>query len=71
MVKSKLIQITPFMTNFKLSKDMGPQNDVDLKGMLSTLFQNAIGSLMYAMVCKRLDIAHAMGVVNQFMANFG
>jgi hypothetical protein len=59
------------MTNCKLSKDMAFQNDVDLEGMLAILFQNAIGSLMYAMVCISLDIAHAMGVVSQFMANFG
>jgi ATP-binding cassette subfamily B (MDR/TAP) protein 1 len=71
MVKSKLVQITPFMTNCKLSKDMGPQNDVNLEGLLAILFQNVIGSFMYVMVCIKLDIAHAMGVVSQFMANLG
>jgi len=25
---------------------------------------------MYAMECKRFDIGHVMGFVNQFMANF-
>jgi len=63
MDESKLIR-TPFMTNFKFSKDMGPQNDVGLNAMCVISFQNAIGSLMYAMVCTRHDIAHAMGVVN-------
>ncbi|XP_068667674.1 secreted RxLR effector protein 161-like [Aristolochia californica] len=29
----------------------------------------AIGSLMYVMVCTRLDIAHAMGVVSRYMSN--
>ena len=29
----------------------------------------AIGSLMYTMVCTRLDIAHAMGVVSRYMSN--
>ncbi len=62
MVKSKLVWITPFMTNCKLSKDIGPQNDVDLEGTSAILFQNAIGNLMYAMVCIRLDIAHVMWV---------
>jgi hypothetical protein len=56
MVKSKSIQIH-VMTNCKLSKDMGPQSDVDLETMQAILFQNAIGSFMYAMVCIRLDIA--------------
>ena len=32
---------------------------------------NAIGSLMYAMVCSRLDIAHSVSVLSKFMANPG
>src|SRR3984885_13549727 len=31
----------------------------------------AIGSLMYAMVCTRPDIAHAVGVVSRYMNNPG
>jgi hypothetical protein len=57
------------MTNHKLSKDMGLQDDANLEAMWVSLFQNVIGNFMYAMVCKRLDIAQAMGGVNQFMAN--
>ncbi|GJR86456.1 hypothetical protein Tco_0210467 [Tanacetum coccineum] len=30
-----------------------------------------IGSMMYAMVCTRQDIAHALGVVSRFMSNPG
>jgi hypothetical protein len=43
MVESKLIQ-TPFMTNCKLSKDMGFQNDANLEIMWVIPFQNVIGS---------------------------
>jgi len=57
------------MTNHKLSKDMGLQNHANLKAMWVNLFQNVIGSFMYVMVYTRLDIAQAMGVVNQFMVN--
>jgi hypothetical protein len=56
MVESKSIQIH-VMTNCKLSKDMGLQSDANLKIMQAILFQNAIGSFMYAMVCIGLDIA--------------
>jgi hypothetical protein len=52
------------MTNYKFLKDMGPQSDVNLEAMQAILFQNAIGSFVYAMVCVRLDIAHAMGFVS-------
>ncbi len=61
--ETKLIQ-TPFMTNFKILKDMGPQNDASLNAMHAIPFQNAIGSLMNAMVCTKANIAHAMEVVS-------
>ena len=31
-------------------------------------YASAIGSLMYAIVCTRLDIAHAIGVVSRYMS---
>ena len=34
-------------------------------------YQSAVGSLMYAMVCTRPDIAYAVGVVSWFMSNPG
>ena len=33
-------------------------------------YASAIGSLMYAMVCTRPDIARAVGVVSRFMSRF-
>ena len=34
-------------------------------------YASAVGSLMYAMVCTRPDIAHAVGVVSRYMNNPG
>ena len=34
-------------------------------------YTSAIGTLMYAMVCTRPDIAHAVGVVSRFMSRPG
>ena len=34
-------------------------------------YSNAIGSLMYSMICTRPDLAHAMNVYSMFMANPG
>ena len=31
-------------------------------------YASAVGSLMYAMVCTRLDIAHAVGVLSRYMS---
>ena len=37
--------------------------------MSNVTYALAIGSLMYVMVCTRLDIAHAMGVVSKYMSH--
>ena len=34
-------------------------------------YSSAVGSIMYAMVCTRLDISHAISVVSRYMANPG
>ena len=34
-------------------------------------YESAMGSLMYAMVCTRLDIAHAMEILSRFMSKEG
>ena len=39
--------------------------------MSRVLYSSTIGSLMYAMVCTRPDIAHAVGVVRRYMNNIG
>ena len=34
-------------------------------------YASAIGSLIYVMVCTRVDIAHVVGVVSKFMSRPG
>ena len=34
-------------------------------------YASAVGSLMYAMVCTRPDITHAVGVLSRFMSKLG
>jgi hypothetical protein len=34
-------------------------------------YASAVGSLMYAMVCTRPDIAHAVGVLSRYMSKPG
>ena len=34
-------------------------------------YASAVGRLMYAMVCTRLDISHAVGVLSRYMMNPG
>ena len=39
--------------------------------MFMVPYSSTIGSLMYAMVCTRPDIAHVVGVVRRYMKNPG
>ncbi|CAA0828942.1 Uncharacterized mitochondrial protein AtMg00810 [Striga hermonthica] len=39
--------------------------------MAGVPYSSAVGSLMYAMVCTRPDIAHAVGIVSRCLSNPG
>ncbi|KAH9325358.1 hypothetical protein KI387_005536 [Taxus chinensis] len=60
---------TPMAGHFKLSKDQCPSSHEEVKYMTRVSYASAVGSLMYAMVCTRPDIAQAVGVVSRYMAN--
>ena len=55
--------------HFKLSKDMCPKTHEEIEYMSKVPYSSTIGSLMYAMVYTRPDIAHALGVVSRYMNN--
>ena len=50
----------PLAAHFKLSTKQCPTTDEKKKEMWSVPYASAVGSLMYAMVCTRPDIAHAV-----------
>ena len=60
---------TPLASHFKLSKDMCPETQEEIHYMSKIPYSSADGSSIYAMVCTRLDIAHALGVVSRYMNN--
>ncbi|KAL8092162.1 hypothetical protein AgCh_034456 [Apium graveolens] len=62
---------TPLVSHFNLTKKQSPKMDEGKKDMAKVPYASAVGSLMYAMVCTRPDIAHAVGVVSRFMSNPG
>ena len=59
---------TPTSVSCKLSLPMSPQIEEKLAYMSRVPYANAIGCLMYAIVCTRPNIAHAVSVVCRFMA---
>jgi hypothetical protein len=62
---------TPLPTYVKLSTCDCPTSDEDKEFMSKVPYQSAVGSLMYAMVATRPDIAFAVGAVSRFMSNPG
>nr|CAN68815.1 hypothetical protein VITISV_001087 [Vitis vinifera] len=70
MNKAKSVS-TPLGSHFKLSKEQSPKTKEERDHMSKMPYASAIGSLMYAMVCTRSDIAHAVGVVSKFMSRPG
>ncbi|RVW35908.1 Retrovirus-related Pol polyprotein from transposon TNT 1-94 [Vitis vinifera] len=62
---------TPLGSHFKLSKEQSPKTEEERDHMSKVPYALAIGNLMYAMVCTRPDIAHAVGVVSRFMSRPG
>ena len=61
----------PLAGHFRLSKTMVPQTEVEAQEMETVPYASGVGSLMYAMVCCRPDIAHAVSQVSRFMAQPG
>nr|GEV04088.1 retrovirus-related Pol polyprotein from transposon TNT 1-94 [Tanacetum cinerariifolium] len=59
----------PLGGHFKLSLKDCPVRDCDVERMSKVPYANAVGSLVYLMVCTRLDIAYAVSVVNKYLAN--
>lgn len=70
MQNAKVVS-TPLPCHFKLTKEMCPKTQEEEDKMSKIPYALVVGSLMYAMVCTRLDIAHAMGVVSRYMRNLG
>nr|GEW35256.1 retrovirus-related Pol polyprotein from transposon TNT 1-94 [Tanacetum cinerariifolium] len=61
----------PLDGHLKLSlKDFSVRN-YDVKRMSKLPYENAVGRLMYLMVCTRPDIAYAVSVVTNYLANLG
>ena len=62
---------TPLPINLQISQRDCPTSSLEGEDMKSVPYASAVGSLMYAMVATRPDIAHAVGVIGRFMHNFG
>ncbi|KAL6323342.1 hypothetical protein AAG906_029349 [Vitis piasezkii] len=55
----------------KLSNEQCPKNDLEKDAMKTIPYASAIGSLMYAQVCTRPDIAFIVNIVGRYLSNPG
>ena len=70
MEKGKAMS-APLPPHVKLSLNDCPKSDADKAEMAKVPYSSAVGSIMYAMICTRPDIAFAVGVVSRYMSNPG
>ncbi|KAK9044427.1 hypothetical protein V6N11_058327 [Hibiscus sabdariffa] len=54
-----------------LSKEMCPSSPQERERMSQIPYASAIGSIMYAMICTRPDLSHALSMTSQYQANLG
>ena len=58
-------------TNCKMSVKQSSKMKTEKGEMMKVPYTSVVRSLMYAMVCTRSDIGHAIEVVRKFMRNPG
>ena len=63
--------VAPIMKGDKLSLNQCPKNDLENESMKNIPYASVVGSLMYAQVCTRPDIACAVGVLGLYQSNPG
>jgi hypothetical protein len=61
----------PIPIGVKLSADQCPKTQEKEENTSHVPYASVVGSLMYAMVCTRPDIAHAVGVLSRYMSKPG
>ena len=63
--------VIPILHGTKLSKEDCPKSPTEMEDMSRVPYASVVGSLMYAMVFTRPNIAQAVGVLSRYMANPG
>jgi hypothetical protein len=70
MSESKGVE-TPMNPGEKMSRKMCPTTEKEKSEMAAVPYQSALGSVMYAMLGTRPDIAYAVGVLSRYASNPG
>ena len=63
--------LLPIRHGIILSKEQCPKIAREEEDMRRIPYASAVGSLMYAMLCKRPNICYAVGIVSRYQSNLG
>ena len=63
--------LLPYRYGIHLSKEQCPKTPQEVEDMRNIPYASAVGSLMYAMLCTRLDISYSVGMVSRYRSNPG
>ena len=63
--------LLPVRHSIHLSKGMSPKTPEEMEQMSKVPYASAIGSLIYAMLCIRPDIAYIVSITRRFQSNPG
>ncbi|RVW72884.1 Retrovirus-related Pol polyprotein from transposon TNT 1-94 [Vitis vinifera] len=63
--------VSPIVKGDRFNLDQCPKNDLKREQMKNIPYASAVGSLMYAQVCTRPDIAFAVGMLGRYQSNLG
>ena len=63
--------IAPIMKGNRFNLNQCPKNDLKREQMKNIPYASIVGSLMYAQVYTRLDIAFVVGMLGRYQSNLG
>ena len=63
--------VAPILKGDKFDLNQCPKNDFEWEHMKNIPYASVVGSLMYAQVCTRPDIAFVVGVLGRYQSNPG
>ena len=64
-------EFLPLSHGIRLSETQSPSTSDERSRMSWNLYASAIGSIMYAMICTRPDVAFAINLTSRYQANPG
>ncbi|KAJ9692948.1 hypothetical protein PVL29_011870 [Vitis rotundifolia] len=63
--------VSPIVKGDRFNLNQCPKNDLEREQMKNISYASTVGSLMYAQVCTRPDIAFAVGMLGRYQSNPG